>query len=322
MKNLLVAALGVVLLAGPARAEERVWRAGIVEAKSDSGIVMMPAAHEFAARHNIRIEFVQMKGDALLLKALLAGELDSYEGSPGSPLIATAHGADVKLVGCYWPGLTYGIFGRREVKDIADLRDRNLAISSPASLPDLVVRAALDQVGLAPSAVHFVALGSDADRYRALIMGTVDGAAFSTEFGPMLGDSGVHMLLNAADRLPNFLRFCTYMSAETVTQRAELAADFLAAEMAGFGHALAHPDETVALTRATIHAKPDDPRPEEMFKQVMTYHAVDPTMPIPMDKLAWMQDLLLRTGNLHQAADLDRLVAPALREAALARVGH
>ena len=324
MRKILALLPALLLATFAARAEDTVWRAGIVEAKSDSGIVMMPAQHDFAARRGLKIEFMQFKGDALMLKAMLAGELDSYEGTPGSPIIATAHGADVKLVGCYWPGLTYGIYGRGDVRQVADLRGHNLAISSPASLPDLVVRAALDQVGLPPSAVQFVALGSDADRFRALSMGTVDGAAFSTEFGPMLAGTGIVQLLNAAEKLPNFLRFCTYMSSQTVHDRAPLAAAFLATEMEGFAYALAHPDETLALTRATIHAKADDPRPAEMLRQVTTYKAVDPTMAISMDKLNWMQDLLVRTGNLPKASDLSRLVDTGPRQAALALLaaGH
>ena len=98
------------LIVVPANAEDmKLWRHGIVEAKSDAGIVFMGSKGGFAEKQGLKIEIMQFKGDTLALKALLAGELDSYEGNPGSPMVAASRGADIKLLGCYWPGLTYAI---------------------------------------------------------------------------------------------------------------------------------------------------------------------------------------------------------------------
>ena len=68
-------------------------------------------------------------------------------------------------------------------------------------------------------------------------------------------------------------------------------------------------------------AKADDQRPEEIFRQVAKYHAVDPAAPVPMDKLRWMQDLLVRTGNLNAPYDLSKLVDTTLQPEALSRAG-
>ena len=79
-------------------------------------------------KQGLKIEMLQFKGDALALKAMLAGELDSYEGSPGGPMLAASRGADIKIVGCYWPILTYGIFAKPAIASAEgpqgqDLRD-------------------------------------------------------------------------------------------------------------------------------------------------------------------------------------------------------
>jgi hypothetical protein len=42
---------------------------------------------------------------------------------------------------------------------------------------------------------------------------------------------------------------------------------------------------------------------------------------LPVDKLDWMQQLFVRTGNLKAPIDVKSLVAPAPREAALKLVG-
>jgi NitT/TauT family transport system substrate-binding protein len=307
------------LLAFPAWSQT-VWRHGVVEAKADSGIVFMPLQHDFAASQGLSIQFVQFKGDAMALKALLAGDLDSYESSPGGAIIAASRGADVRIAGCYWPGMTYGIFATHGITSVTGLADKTFAISGPGSLPDLLARAALAQNNMPVTSVHVAVLGSDADRFRALSQGIVDAAAFSTEFVGLAQKQGMTLIFNAAEQLPNYVRFCTFMGPTTLHDRADLAARFLAAEMQGWRYALSHQEEAIALSNTMTHAKPDDTRAQELFHQVATYHAVDPSMPLPMDRLAWIQNLLVQTGNLKAPYDLSRLVDGSARQQAQARL--
>lgn len=310
----------MALTGGAAAQSPKVWRHGIVEAKSDAGIVMMPAQGGFAEKRGLKIDYIQFKGDALALKALIAGELESYEGSPGGPMIAASRGADVKIVGCYWPGLTYGIFVGKDVNKPEDLKGKSFAISAPGSLPDLFARTVLETYKIPIADVTFAAMGSDADRFRSVSAGVVQAAAASTEFTPLVEKQGIRMLLHAHDVAPNYIRFCTYMSSKTIKDKSAEATSFLAAQMEGFSHALSHRDETVALSQKTTDAKPDDPKAGYVFDEVKKYSAVDPTMPIPMEKLAWMKDLLVRTENLTVPLNLDKMIDGSVREKALASV--
>ena len=47
-----------------------------------------------------------------------------------------------------------------------------------------------------------------------------------------------------ADVVPNYLRFCTYISGKTLAQRGDDAAHFLAAEIAALRIALANREKT------------------------------------------------------------------------------
>ena len=231
----------MALVIAPASAEEMtLWRHGIVEAKSDAGIVFMGSKGGFAEKQGLNIEIQQFKGDTLALKALLAGELDSYEGNPGSPMVAASRGADIKLIGCYWPGLTYAIYSKVGIKSPAELKGKTFAISAPGALPDLVARAVLAQNNVAAGDVKFTIMGSDADRFKALTAGIVDAAAASSGFAPEAEKAGVKMLVHAIDAVPNYVRFCIYSTGKTLAVRKDDAARFLAAEMAGFRHALAN----------------------------------------------------------------------------------
>jgi NitT/TauT family transport system substrate-binding protein len=312
-----VAAVLVGLLNPANGQEQKLWRHGIVEAKSDAGIVFMASKGGFAEKQGLKIEIKQFKGDTLALKALLAGELDSYEGNPGSPMIAASRGADVKLVGCYWPGLTYAIYSKASINSPAELKGKTFAISGPGALPDLLARAVLAQNNLSAADVKFSIMGSDADRFKALSAGLVDAAAASSGLAPAAEKAGIKMLVHAHDAVPNYIRFCTYLTNKTLTERKADAVHFLAAEMAGFRHALTSRDQTLALTREITLAKPDNPQPAFIYDEVKRLSAIDPDMPIPMEKLAWMRDLLVTTGNLTKPIDLEAFVDGDVRDKAL-----
>jgi len=87
--------------------------------------------------------------------------------------------------------------------------------------------------------------------------------------------------------------------------------------MNALNFALSHKDETVALTREIIHAKPDDPRPAFVYDDAVKHHAVDPTLPLPAEKFDWIQAQLIKAGKLKTALDLKVVTAPEYREKAL-----
>lgn len=323
MKRMVLIALAAAsasLLPGTASAQ-RVWKHGMVEAKSDAGFVFMAEKGGFAEKNGLKLESMQFKGDAIALKALIAGEIDSYEGSPGAPMVAMSRGVDVKLVGCYWPGLTYGLYTKADVKSIQELKGKTFAISSPGALPDLFARAVLDKSGLDGKSVQFAAMGSDTDRFRAVTAGVVGAAASSTEFVPMAEKMGLKLLVHAHDVTPDYLRFCTYMSSKTIASRADDAAKFLASEIQAFRYALKHRDEAVKLTRQMISAKPDDPRAEYVFDEVVRLNAIDSEMAIDPRKLKWMEELFVKTETLQKPIDLEKFVDGSVREKALAIAG-
>jgi NitT/TauT family transport system substrate-binding protein len=129
-------------------------------------------------------------------------------------------------------------------------------------------------------------------------------------------------MLAGRDVIPNFMRLCIVVAGKTARDRPDEAARFLAAEIAAARYAVSHRDETVALTREVTGMKPDDPRPEFVFDETVKKRDFDPDVPIPMDKLAWMQEQLTKTGNVRKALDLAKLVDPEIRTKGLALAGN
>jgi NitT/TauT family transport system substrate-binding protein len=318
--GLLATAVALYLVAGPAAhaADPVIWRHGLIEAKSDAGILLMVTRHDFAAKQGLKLEVTQFKSDIQELQALLAGELDSIEGGVGGTISAASHGTEPRILGCHWPILPHGIFTKNSVASIADLKGKTFAISSPGAMPDLMVHAVLAKYNIAPGDVRFANLGSDLDRYKALSAGVVDAAVVSGEYVPIAAKEGIKLLIAGHDAMPDFIRLCMVTTAAVVAQKHDAAVGFVTAEMNALHYALAHKDETLALTRELTDGKADDPRPGYIFDQAKN-GAVDPLLSIPMDKLDWMQQQMISTGSLPKPIDMAKYVAPEIRAAALAR---
>jgi NitT/TauT family transport system substrate-binding protein len=184
----------------------------------------------------------------------------------------------------------------------------------------MLARSALEQYGVSDKDVKLAAIGSDHDRYQALIGGVVDAAVISNEYQPV-APKNVHLLVAGRDAVPNFLRVCIISTAKKLAERGDDAVKFLAAEMSALRFALSHKDETVALTREIINAKSDDPRPAFVYDDAVEHKAVDPTLPLPVEKIQWIQEQMVKSGKLAKPLDMKDVTAPEYREKALKLVG-
>jgi NitT/TauT family transport system substrate-binding protein len=321
-------AFGIIVVASifvawlnPTAAQDKVWKHGLINAKADAGIFLMVSTRDFAAKQGLKLEVSQFKDDQLALKALIAGELDSYEGGPQGVFAADSRGGDIKLLGCHWVVVPHGIYANEKITKVDDLKGRQIAVSAPNTMPDMLARSALAKFGVADTEVKLAAIGSDNDRYQALIGGVVDAAVVSNEYQPV-APKNIHLLVAGRDAVPNFLRVCMVSTEKKLAERGDDAVKFLAAEMSALRFALSHRDETIGLTREIIHAKPDDPRPAFVYDDAIQHRAVDPTLPLPAEKIQWIQEQMVKAGRLKAPLDLKAVTAPEYREKALQVVGH
>ncbi len=315
---LAIAALVAFWAPAPASAQEKPWRHGIILAKSDAGIFFTIIAKGFAEKQGLKLELDQFNSDVVELQALIAGDIDSFDGGPGAAMVAAARGADVKVIGCEWPGVPYVVFAKPALKSPQDLKGKLIAISQPGANPDVVARALLAKYGIANADVRFANLGGDLDRFKAVVAGVADATVVSNEYMPIAEQQGLTVLAQAKDFVPQFMRICIFATGKTLAARSDDAAHFLAAEMAALNYALGHRDETIALTHATIHDKPDDPRPAFIYDDAVKTHAIDPEMHIPLDKLQWMEEQALRDKVLPGPYDVTKMVDGSIRAKALA----
>jgi NitT/TauT family transport system substrate-binding protein len=313
----MMACLASISCAGSLEANaQRVWRHGIVDLKSDAGFVTMLTRKGFDQKHGLKVELIQMKNGQIQIKGLISGELDSVETGVGEIILAGTAGADVKILGCSWPGLPHAILAKTEIADARDLKGKLVAASSPGSLPELVARALLEKSGISANEVRFASVGGDLDRYKALVAGVVDAAVVSAEYIPQ-APKNVHTVVWARDLMPNYMRWCIASTGKRVGERRDDATRFIAAEIESLRYALSHREETIAASRSATKSPDSDARPEFVYSKAIQNGWVDSELKIPNDKLTWMQDQLLRTGNLKSKIELGSILDGSVRDAAL-----
>src|SRR6516165_10317328 len=223
--------------------------------------------------------------------------------------------------GFHWVVIPHGIMVKAGIDKMEDLKGKSIAVSAPGSFPDMLARVALAKFKIAPSDVSLAAVGGDRDRYTALLGGVVDAAVVSNEYLPLVSSKNLKMLLEGKDALPNFLRICMFSSGKLLAQRREDAIRYLSAQSKALRYALAHRDETIKLTAEATDAKADDPRPAFVFDDAVKVGAIAPDLPLPMDKLAWMQAQMVELGQIPKAGDLANTVNTDIRAQAVERAG-
>lgn len=314
-----LAAAAILVTTGLAQAQSlEPFRYGTVATKGDAGFVYMGAEDGFDDSFGLDIDMQSFKGDSILLRGLLAGELDAYIGNPGGPMIAASKGADIKIIACPWPGLTYALFTKPEITSVDQLAGGTIGVSAPGSLPDLFSRAVVKSAGIPLDAVNFTVAGSDAERIAAVSADLITAAPSSSEFNAKAPELGLHMLVHARDVVPEYVRFCIMTRGDIVRDRPEYIASFLAAQLKGFSFALQNKEATLALSYDKAELPPEDEAPVMIYDEVVEFGAVDPEMTVDIEKLKWLSDLLGETGNMDAGFDPATMVDTSVLEDAKA----
>ncbi|MFZ0068416.1 MAG: ABC transporter substrate-binding protein [Pseudolabrys sp.] len=301
-----------------AHAQEKVWKHGILEAKSDAGFIAMVDKGGFAAKHGLKVELLQIKAGATLMKALISGEIDSVDMGAAESIVAGVRGTGVKIVGCTWPGVPQVVLAKAEIKSLADLKGKTVAISSPGSLPDLLFRGMLDAANVPFSDVKLATQGADLDRYKSLVAGITDAAVVSNEFEAVMPPN-IKVLAKGA--VPKFIRLCIATSSKVLAARRDDLVKFVAAEMDAYKFAATHRDETIKVAHELTNAKPDDKRAEFISDQAIRDKQIDPTLAIPADRIDWMQELFVKAGVIPKAVPTASLIDTSVRDDAARLAG-
>jgi NitT/TauT family transport system substrate-binding protein len=307
------------LVPRPAGAAER-WSHAIVKAKGDAAFFYMAQKNGFWARRGLSVEFVELKGSKDVIRALLAGEVDSSDSVPADVLPAVERGAGLRFVGSAIHGYPYAMYVRPEINAWAELADKTFGVSAPGSAPHIFALASLETNNVPTENIRLANAGGTAGRIKALAAGRLDATAASTEFIPLIDELKIKVLGLAKDMAPMFPRFYEVMSAGTIERRRHAAIRFLAGYMEGLRYCIDHRDEAIILS-AEINDESPGARYAFAYDEIVNGKMVSLNMDIPRDKIAWMQDTMIRVKRQEKPVDIDQLIDTRLRDQALELIG-
>lgn len=317
-RRALLAAAAAVLVAGPAAAQSLPkWRHGLVDAKADAGIYYMALHKGLFKKHGLDVEFIEFRGDLFAYRAMVAGQLESSEPSPGAPLASLEKGADFRFIASSMEGYPYALFVRKDIKSWEELKDKMFGVSSPGSTPDLIAREMLRAKGVDPRNIQIANAGGTSARIQALAGGKIDATAAASEFVAMQDKLGIKALGFANELVPMWPRFVIIAPPSVLKNRRADAVKFLAAYIEGLNYAMANREETIALGKKQAKAKGDDPTFATLFDEAKKGKYVSPTGEIPVAKIQWLADTLLNAGEIKKKLDVKTVVDDSIRQDAL-----
>jgi NitT/TauT family transport system substrate-binding protein len=156
--------------------------------------------HGFLKDENIDIELPAMLPN-IAHNALLNGEVE-YHGVADSALRLAAKGAPLKTIFFSARLPNYFLMARPNIKSVAELRGKFVAVSRFGGTTDLAARVALQSHGLDPSKdVVLIMIGLGNTRNAALMAGSVDANIANPPDNSMLKQKGFRELLFLGDAI-------------------------------------------------------------------------------------------------------------------------
>jgi ABC-type nitrate/sulfonate/bicarbonate transport system substrate-binding protein len=127
----------------------------------------------------INLELLSIRGE-IAIRTTLAGEVDFFTNA-GSALAAGVRGVAVKLIAVIQDKPTWDLIAHPEIKSVAQLRGKNIAVMSPEGSLAVVAREMLRKNGLDPAKdVNLVTMGGDEVRFPALQTKAIQATLFNT----------------------------------------------------------------------------------------------------------------------------------------------
>jgi ABC-type nitrate/sulfonate/bicarbonate transport system substrate-binding protein len=183
----------------------------------------------FFAKENLDVEVHYMTPD-LVIKTLIAGNVDIARSGAHFGLIAAARGAEIKIIGGSNYGYPYQVIGNPQFKTLADLRGQKIAGAALASITTTIFKDVMQRRGIPPSAYTLIFVGGSPERFQAVASGQVAASlAEAPPFNFKSVEAGRRVLLNYSDEIKNLQYTAFFASSKSLAQNRPLFTRFMRA---------------------------------------------------------------------------------------------
>ncbi len=178
-------------------------------------------------RNGINAQLVYMRGGILATQALVSNDVNFINAGGGGVVDAVLGGAEIVLVASPINQEPQVLVARKEIKEIAQLKGKKLAVNSLAGPAILSLKMILAAAGLdAERDVSYLAVGPSASRFGAMQLGQVDATTLAPPFTLAARKAGYQFFDSAAA-----LKDAELPNGALATSRKYLEAEPVATEM-------------------------------------------------------------------------------------------
>ena len=312
-----IAALGAVLAFGVA-AQAPTLKVGLPSISMFTVVHKIAAAEGYFDREGVKVENQHFESGSINMRALLARAVDVSDVETALILGAVGNGADLRVIGTHCQGLHFALYAKKEVKSLKDLSGKNFGISGIGGLPHVVILALLDRQNLSPDPVKMLTVGGTGARLKSLIAGRID--ATLGEFSPTVeADPNLHRLMIVSQELPLYMAQGLAVWTDTLPAKR----DALERWQRGLVKATrwAYENKEAFVAAAAKHLPTNPKELATIYDSYVAARVWAVNGEIEPKRLAYMQDLGLKTKTQSKTVDLEKLAMPELTQSAIRAIG-
>ena len=214
----------------PARALENV-RVAYPSMNTSVFCLIIAQKEGYLKEEGLDAQLLSIRGE-IAIRTTLAGEVDFFTNA-GSALAAAVRGVPVKIVTVFQDKPGWDLIAQPDIKSVAQLRGKNIAVMSPEGSLAVVAREILRKNGIDPTKdVNLVTMGGDEVRFPALQTKSIQATLFNTGMSLKAQKEGFTKLAVASD-YANLIEGGLSTSNDRIKQSPEKIFRFIRASLKG-----------------------------------------------------------------------------------------
>ncbi|MFI5268058.1 MAG: ABC transporter substrate-binding protein [Chloroflexota bacterium] len=214
----------------------------------------------YFTEQGLNVEVTGFVGGTTAIRALLSRDVEVAESSADTIFLAYQNGAPLKVITSPVARDLNQVVVSKAIPSIKDMAGHRWGISAPNSQGQILANIVLKKNGVDPAKVDFVAIGSPADRVKALLANRIDATTMITFDQQAILDAiakGDFKLLGAvADEVPDLPDQYEVTRDDVIKSQPDMLTKFVTAEIKGYRWAQANPDKAATLISKYIKEAP------------------------------------------------------------------
>jgi NitT/TauT family transport system substrate-binding protein len=217
--------------------------------------------HAYFRDEGLDLEVLQLGSSTTALRSLLSRESDIALVGGSNPYDARTNGAPIKIISSPVEKGTDEVVARKGINSLKDLTGKRWGLNTPNEPLFFAAKSLAERNGADPASIEFLAIGSVADRVRALLGDRVDVVALTIlilqPVHEAIDKGDVTVLTSMAKEFPDLPLAYDVTRDDLAAEQGPMLTKFLKAELKGIRWAQQNPDKAAEV--ALKYIKEVDP---------------------------------------------------------------